>query len=201
MEIAIATFPPLECVPVVEHGFSLRTAADTRDPAFAERVAPNAAWAEQPHGAEVAHASHPGCHAGVDGLVTTERGLPLLIRVADCAAVYFVDPVTPAIGLAHAGKQGTRLNIVQAMVDALGSCSQSAPRDWLAFVSPCIGPCHYEVDLWSALQEQLADAGVGAVYHARTCTACHLDRFYSYRAEKGQTGRHFAFLRLRATTG
>lgn len=198
MEITLATFPALQAIPGIQHGFTLRTAADTRAPDFAERVIPGAAWAEQPHNNGVAVVNAPGGYAGVDALVTTQRDLPLLIRVADCAAVYFVDPITPAIALAHSGRRGTALNLVAATVQQLKRCSRSQPSAWIAVISPCIGPCHYEVDLWAMLESQLTEAGIGTIENLRTCTACHLDRFYSYRAEKGQTGRHFAFLRLNA---
>src|SRR5262245_37294381 len=39
----------------------------------------------------------PGC----DGIITNQRGVALGIYVADCCAVYIVDPKTPAIGLVH----------------------------------------------------------------------------------------------------
>jgi copper oxidase (laccase) domain-containing protein len=45
----------------------------------------------------------PAC----DGIITNERGIALGIYVADCCAVYIVDPKTPAIGLVHSGRKGT----------------------------------------------------------------------------------------------
>jgi copper oxidase (laccase) domain-containing protein len=68
----------------------------------------------------------------------------------------------------------------------------TTPDDCLAVISPSIGPCHYEMDLWAGIEAQLRAAGVRDIHNPRGCTACHLDRFYSYRAEKGQTGRHLA---------
>ena len=53
------------------------------------------------------------------------------------------------------------------------------------------------MDLWTGIETQLQVAGIGAVHNPRICTACHLDRYFSYRAEKGQTGRLFALLALR----
>jgi len=50
----------------------------------------------------------PGC----DGLITSERRVALGIYVADCCAVYVVDPKTPAIGLVHSGRKGTELGVV-----------------------------------------------------------------------------------------
>ena len=42
-----------------------------------------------------------------------------------------------------------------------------------------------------------ATLGVTSVNDSGVCTACDLDRYYSYRAEKGRTGRMLAFLALR----
>jgi hypothetical protein len=52
------------------------------------------------------------------------------------------------------------------------------------------------MDIWSDLEGQLRQAGVNDVHNPRVCTACHLDRYFSYRAEKGKTGRMFAVLAL-----
>ena len=66
----------------------------------------------------------------------------------------------------------------------------------MAFISPSIGPCHYEVDLWDGIERQLREMGVCEIHNPRVCTACHLDRYFSYRAEQGRTGRMFAVLAL-----
>jgi len=38
--------------------------------------------------------------------------------------------------------------------------------------------------------------GIQKIYDCSICTACDLDRYYSYRAEKGRTGRMLAVLGL-----
>ncbi|MDB6148027.1 MAG: multi-copper polyphenol oxidoreductase laccase, partial [Spartobacteria bacterium] len=70
--------------------------------------------AEQIHGAEImvvdpvtAIQHFDGC----DGLITRHSGIVLGIHVADCCAVYIVDPKTSAIGLVHSGRRGTERNI------------------------------------------------------------------------------------------
>ena len=47
----------------------------------------------------------------VDGLITNERGLPLVIHSADCIPVLLHDPVKQVIGACHAGWRGTALGI------------------------------------------------------------------------------------------
>ena len=188
-------------MPGLVHAFTQRASADTRAEDYETRLVAafgyrHFARAEQPHGNAVAVVTSPGPVPGVDGLLTNVPGLPLLVRCADCAAVYVVDPRTPAIGLAHSGKRGTLANIVAPLVAGLQQTFGTRPADCLAVISPSIGPCHYEMDLWTALETQLQVAGIGAIHNDRVCTACHLDRYYSYRAEKGHTGRLFALLSL-----
>ena len=46
------------------------------------------------------------------------------------------------------------------------------------------------------LFEQLMEAGIpsGQIVSSGECTGAHVDRFYSYRVEKGNTGRMLALL-------
>ena len=58
-------------------------------------------------------ASLPGREfSSCDGIITNQRSVALGIYVADCCAVYIVDPKTPAIGLVHSGRKGTELGVV-----------------------------------------------------------------------------------------
>jgi copper oxidase (laccase) domain-containing protein len=66
----------------------------------------------------------------------------------------------------------------------------------LALLGPCIRPPYYDVDFASEIIRQLRLEKVGKVVDSGLCTAADLKRFYSYRAEKGQTGRHFAAFAL-----
>jgi polyphenol oxidase len=100
----------------------------------------------------------------------------------------------PAIGLIHSGKRGTLANVIAATVAAMQRQFATRPANLRALIGSCIGPCHYDMHLWTAVKTQLKDTGIQDIHHPRLCTACHLDRYYSYRAEKAQTGRHFALL-------
>ena len=133
---------------------------------------------------------------GCDGIISNQREIVLGVYVADCCAVYVVDPTTPAIGLVHSGKKGTELgvvtNAITQMIDRFGS----DPANLIAQLSPCIRPPHYEVDFAAEIVRQCRALGVKEVHDSRVCTACDLVSYYSYRAEKGKTGRMLTLLGL-----
>ena len=56
------------------------------------------------------------------------------------------------------------------------------------------------LSLWAANRLQLEEIGVlrEHIDEARTCTACHHEDFFSYRADGGQTGRLGAVIALRS---
>jgi YfiH family protein len=137
--------------------------------------------------------------SGCDGLITNQRGVVLGVFVADCCAVYIIDSKTPAIGLVHSGRKGTELgvvtNAITQMVDRFGS----DPADLVVQLSPCIRPPHYEVDFASEIVRQCRALGLKTIHDTGVCTACDLGRYYSYRAEKGKTGRMLALIGLNPT--
>jgi copper oxidase (laccase) domain-containing protein len=59
-------------------------------------------------------------------------------------------------------------------------------------LGPCIRPPHYEIDFAAEIERQAHACGVRQYHDCGICTASHLDRYYSYRAEKGKTGRMWA---------
>ena len=81
----------------------------------------------------------------IDGMITAETNLPLLIFAADCVPILFVDPVKRVIGAAHAGWRGTRLQIAAKMVQAMQKEFACQPQNIVAGIGPCIGSCCYEV--------------------------------------------------------
>ncbi len=86
-----------------------------------------------------------GAIDATDAMVTNVADICLTILVADCVPMLFFDPLTKAIGAAHAGWRGTLkfvgLNTVRTMEKAFGSL----PKDIIVGIGPSIGPCCYEV--------------------------------------------------------
>lgn len=138
--------------------------------------------------------------SGCDAIITNQRGIALGIYVADCCAVYIVDSKTPAVGLVHSGRKGTEIGVVTNAITQMIERFGSHPADIIVQLSPCIRPPHYEVDFASEIIGQCRALGVQHIHDPGICTACKLQRYYSYRAEKGKTGRMLAMIGLNPTT-
>lgn len=214
-QLSAEQFPALEALPNTIHGFTLRVPGleMTRDKQEAlarldgihreiRRTsgvgAASFVTAQQVHGNQIgvidSAIAGDKCFDSCDGLITNQRRVCLGIYVADCCAVYLVDRVSGAIGLVHSGKRGTELGVVANAIRGMTERFGSSVSDIVAQLSPCIRPPHYEIDFASEIVRQCRDLGVMAVNDRGVCTACDLDRYYSYRAEKGRTGRMLAFL-------
>ena len=210
-------FAALSALPQIAHGFTLRVPGIEMSHDKAEALARldrvhreiraesrlgSAPFitAQQVHGTDVALLDNgtatDKCFERCDGLVTNQPGVCLGIYVADCCAVYLVDPVRAAIGLVHSGKKGTELGIVANAIKSMAGHFGSRASDLVIQLSPCIRPPHYEIDFAAEIVRQCRDLGVTSVNDCGVCTACDLNRYYSYRAEKGRTGRMLAFLAL-----
>jgi copper oxidase (laccase) domain-containing protein len=159
--------------------------------------------AQQIHGNKIAVVDAPlktdKEFPGRDGIITNQRGVVLGVFVADCCAVYIVDPKTPAIGLVHSGRKGTELGVVTNAINQIIERFGSNPIQMIVQLSPCIRPPHYEIDFASEIIQQCRALGVKEIHDSGVCTACDLNHYYSYRAEKGKTGRMLALIGLNTT--
>ena len=169
--------------------------------------------------AGLCHRAYPDC----DALVTNTPGVALLVFTADCTPVLLHDPVTGAVGAAHAGWRGTAQKIAaktaQAMVDAFG-CD---PKNIRAAIGPNIGFCHFETDadvpeaILAAYGEKAAEfiekrgekyhldlkainalalkqVGITHIDISEDCTMCQPDRFWSHRYTRGDRGSQGAII-------
>ena len=162
----------------------------------AEALAPGmpVVTAEQTHGNEVATVEFaPGEPIPVvDGLLTGRRDIVLGIAVADCCPVWLWTDDGSALAVVHAGRKGAEGGIAAVAARKLMARTGCAPGSVRAFFGPCIRPPHYEVDIPALLHAQLAEQGVENRRDCGLDTAADLGRFYSYRMEKGRTGRMLA---------
>jgi len=192
-------FPDLEARGLL-HAFTLRSfppliSADVPQILQEAGLPKDYGMGEQTHGAGVAVVNLGGggkVIPAVDALITREKNLSLVIRVADCGPVWIHCKKTGAIGLVHSGRKGTEAGVVGVTIRRMREEFGSEPRSMMALLGPCIRPPHYDVNFAGEILRQLEREKVGKVVDSGLCTASDLTRFYSYRAEKGQTGRHFA---------
>jgi YfiH family protein len=136
-----------------------------------------------------------------DGLWSDEQGLSMLAMSADCLPIAVVrSEGPPALAVVHAGWRGLAEGVVAAGVSALRSSSSDGPA-LAAIIGPAIGPCCYEVgrevselfdadltedgklDLWSAAERALANAGVERIERVDLCTRCNPELFFSHRRD------------------
>ncbi len=210
----VERFPALDALEDVLHGFILRvpgldvqTDRETalgrldgfHEVALQSFGGRQLRLAEQVHHNSVAVVSvgSPAKSAGVDALITCDPDVLLGIYVADCCAVFLVEPKDRVIGLVHSGSKGTALNIASAAVQKMSTAFGSDPSGIVAQLSPCIRPPNYEVDFAGAIVQQLKQSGVKQVFDSGENTGADLKKFYSYRMEKGRTGRMLALLALK----
>jgi copper oxidase (laccase) domain-containing protein len=209
------TFPALQSLRGIRHGFTLR-APDVdvkvdRDLALLRLDEAHAASRRglgmdgktfvtgcQVHGRDVAvvDSTTPTPVPGVDGLITASPDVCLGVYVADCCPVYVADPVRRVIALLHSGRKGSELGIATAAIERMKEEFGCDPANLVIQLGPCIRPPHYEVDIAAQIAGKCRAAGVQTVHDCGVCTACHPERYYSYRFEKGKTGRMLAILAL-----
>ncbi len=81
----------------------------------------------------------------MDGLITNDKQVVLMIFFADCVPLFFYDPVRQAIGASHSGWRGTVMRMGARTVEAMQREFESAPEDIYAVIGPSICQDCYEV--------------------------------------------------------
>jgi polyphenol oxidase len=165
-------------------------------------------------------------HQKADAILTDQSDIFLLMRFADCVPILLYDPIQKVIGLVHAGWKGTVGKVVGRAVQKMCEIYKVIPSNIIAGIGPSIGPDHYTVgkdvidevvrafgtvskeflfsdrvnihlDMWACNRWILEQGGVQKIENLEICTACHLDDWYSHRAEHGRTGRFGAMIGMR----
>ncbi|MFC3419774.1 polyphenol oxidase family protein [Salinicoccus hispanicus] len=154
----------------------------------------------------------------VDGLYTYDRGLLLTMNYADCVPVHVWSSKNDFTALLHAGWRGTAHDIIGTMVREYGN----DPKDLSIMIGVAInGACYtvdskvihevekvglpsdavdqneagYNLDLKTVNRHQALQAGVlPENIHVSELGTEDVEQFFSYRLEKGQTGRALAFI-------
>ncbi len=162
------------------------------------------------------------CGLEYDALVTTEKGLALGVKTADCVPVLIASKSGGMVSAVHAGWRGTSLEISYKTVRFIMDQFNMKGSELMAAIGPAIGKCCYQVDsvvydstrkipgaelfeycgdgkwmfdLPETNRLQLIEAGIpaGNIFSSRACTVCNNNMFFSYRAEQ-TTGRQLNFI-------
>ena len=158
-----------------------------------------------------------------DAVVTSDRGVLLGVRVADCVPVLLYDPSVPAVGAVHAGWRGTAMAILVKAIRKMVAEYGSSEENVHVAVGPSIRGCCYNVgpevidglaltmegtgwyearesrvfvDLAAVNRLQAVEAGVSAVnvHDVRECTSCLNGTYFSYRRQGPGAGRQAGFI-------
>ena len=164
-----------------------------------------------------------GASPECDALITNEPDVALVVFTADCTPILFHDPVTGAVGAAHAGWRGTAMGIAAKTVEAMVREYGCDAKNIRAAIGPNIGSCCFETDrdVPDAMVAALGEAAkpfirpkndkyyvnlkeINALWIRRTgveqieisdaCTVCQSDRFWSHRVTRGQRGSQGAII-------
>lgn len=167
-------------------------------------------------------ASYQSSIKETDGLITNQAGILCTAFFADCVPLYFFDPVSGYIGLAHAGWKGTVHLIAEKMVARFAQAGVKR-IDLQVVIGPCISKPFYEVDqhIIDFIDEKYREKTVtekgnhrylldlkqlnveillqsGILRHnidvTNYCTFNQQSLFFSHRRDSGKTGRMLGFL-------
>jgi len=165
------------------------------------------------------HHDYPEC----DALITATPGVALRVFTADCTPILLCDPVTGAVGAAHAGWRGTAADIAGKTVRAMQAHFGAKSENIRAAIGPNIGQCcfqtdadvpeamrnalgktaekyiraengKYYVNLKAINGEFLRRAGVQHIEISDACTMCQNQRFWSHRITGQNRGSQGAII-------
>ena len=173
----------------------------------------------QDRGKHMVEGASPEC----DALITCDPGVALVIFTADCTPILLHDPVTGAVGAAHAGWRGTAMGIAAKTVEAMVREFGCKAENIRAAIGPNISFCCFETDrdVPDAMVKALGDearafirpngdkyyvnlkeinalwlrrAGVKEIEISDACTVCQSDVYWSHRVTRGQRGSQGAII-------
>jgi len=169
----------------------------------------------QVHSAKVVRAAHESswreCDS-CDALWSSEKGVTLAIKVADCLPISLIDAEHGLIANVHSGWRGAVQRITTAALDA----APLDPSSTFAYLGPSIRSCCFEVgeevatqfeerfvershtkphvDLIAFTIDILHSRGITNISDSELCTRCEGSMFHSYRRDGAGKGRNLVMV-------
>ncbi|MBI3583146.1 MAG: peptidoglycan editing factor PgeF [Nitrospinae bacterium] len=81
-----------------------------------------------------------------DAIITNIKNLPIGVFTADCIPIILADIKGRGVGIIHAGRVGTSLEITKKTIGKIMEVFDISPKDIIVGIGPGIGGCCYEVD-------------------------------------------------------
>lgn len=158
-------------------------------------------------------------HDEADGLSTSQVGLALMIKTADCQPILLAEKKSRFVAALHVGWKGNALAFIPQAIAALCQHYECRPADMCAVRGPSLGPGAAEfvnfeqewpqgfapwfdqqrkvMNLWQLSYDQLCLAGIPeqSIFSLDMCTYSLPALFYSYRRSQ-RTGRQGSFIWL-----
>ncbi|MDF3054842.1 MAG: multi-copper polyphenol oxidoreductase, laccase [Gammaproteobacteria bacterium] len=172
-------------------------------------------WISQTHGTHAIQAD--ACteiNPEADASYTSRPNTVCTVLTADCLPLLVCSKAGTEVAAIHAGWKGLQAGVIESTFSKL----TTPPGECLVWLGPAIGPNAFEVgddvrqlfltvdaeaeqafkmirpnkwlcDIYTIARQRLAKIGVKNVYGGEHCTYSEADRFYSFRRDKGLTGR------------
>lgn len=163
--------------------------------------------------------SYTDAIASTDAFITDKKNLPLAIFTADCLSLFLFDPITPSVGLIHAGWRSTKEAITTQAIQLMKEKFSTPAEDLRVGFGPAIRNCccqvgeefnnfspedivkrngYYYLDLIQINKKQALELGVKDknIIDCRICTSCQNKEFFSYRREGDICSRMMSVIML-----
>jgi YfiH family protein len=171
-------------------------------------------WLTQTHSTIAIEANPGNAGKNADASYTQHRSQVCAVLTADCLPLLICNPTGTFVAAIHAGWRGLAGGVIENTLQN----APTPFEDLLVWLGPAIGPQKFEVgqdvydaftltnpesarafishtegkwlaDLYELARMRLRTLGVSAIYGGNFCTYTQQDLFYSYRYDKGKTGR------------
>lgn len=171
-------------------------------------------WITQTHSSIAIEAKPENKENTADASYTTEPNRVCVVMTADCLPILMTNRAGNCVAAIHAGWRGLAAGIIETTLTAI----KLPPEEILIWLGPAIGPTKFEVgiDVYEAFIHQhpqseqaflphregkwlanlydlarlrLQSLGINQIYGGNFCTFSQEELFFSYRRDKGHTGR------------